>query len=608
MSRELYVYIRMSSDAQAEKKSSEARQRNLSKAYALEHQLNYKIENEILDLGVSAYQKKRNTTDGNLRKFIDSANAGHIPKNSILLVENQDRLSRAEISEVQDLIKEIVRNDIELVFSDGSGTFSKRDINDPIKLLKQIIEAQRANEESKRRGQNVSRGYNLKKLNAIEQGTIYTGRKPTWVIVKDGKFVLDVEKAAVVRKIFDWTLSGHGMVDVITKLNKAKEPTWRGGKRWRQSNIESIFRNKAVYGELELEFEKIVDGQSITEVRTRADYYPAIVTKDEFYAAIADKKSRYHGGGRKGEDFANIFRGLVYCGNCQRALNKKESEQLLAELEQTEMWHQLSDEVQEGESESAREQLFSANAFTYTPLKFKRELKKESEVYFRCDQKAGGIDCPSKWLNYFKLEYLVLTNIRDLDFSGILNNSFSKLDEKISELKGIEGSLEGQIIEEQSKYDVQARKLFLLEGDENIRLWEQQLNLLRASLVTNKNQLSNTQSDLKKLYDKKRDSFHQVESAKSLIDELKILTKKDLKEQLYDLRTKLADQLNKLILRIRVVTNELDTDQRQLRIYYRDGGCTQVDFNIKDYKNFSSRTELSPKEVEMGYDAFVNWG
>jgi hypothetical protein len=85
-----FSYIRFSSPEQA-KGDSFRRQSEKAEAWAKAN--GYTIAKSWADLGVSGY-RGRNARTGNFGEFLRAAKNGELPKDSVLLVENLDRVSR----------------------------------------------------------------------------------------------------------------------------------------------------------------------------------------------------------------------------------------------------------------------------------------------------------------------------------------------------------------------------------------------------------------------------------------------------------------------------------------------------------------------------------
>src|SRR5262249_44955898 len=152
-----------------------------------------------------------NAAVGNFRSFLDAIRAGRVDPGSVLVVESIDRISRQGIDEGYDLIKGILKAGVRIVTLSPEREFDR----DATKgLTKGALEIQlileRASEESERKSERCGQAWRqLKKKAAAERKPI-TRVAPAWLEVRDGKFHLIPEKAAIVRRIYTLARDGYG--------------------------------------------------------------------------------------------------------------------------------------------------------------------------------------------------------------------------------------------------------------------------------------------------------------------------------------------------------------------------------------------------------------
>ncbi len=89
-----YSYIRWSSEKQTAG-DSKRRQSTGADEYCQKHGLTLSSD-RYLDAGVSAFRGK-NAAEGALAGFLEAVDQGRVPKGSMLLIENFDRLSRSPV-------------------------------------------------------------------------------------------------------------------------------------------------------------------------------------------------------------------------------------------------------------------------------------------------------------------------------------------------------------------------------------------------------------------------------------------------------------------------------------------------------------------------------
>lgn len=163
--------------------------------------------------------------------------------------------------------------------------------------------------------------------------------------------IVNGETAPVVREIFETRLAGAGYAAIARQLNGrgTLSPSaflYRSGLSknekyrdtlWTPWNIKEILRNKVYLGHL-------VQGKRTNESykQLRKDRYAppeewrvtlntheAIISEETFQAAQKLSETRnaaYHASLGKGDEYKtpNLFRGLVYCADCGRALSRRQ--------------------------------------------------------------------------------------------------------------------------------------------------------------------------------------------------------------------------------------------------------------------------------------------
>jgi len=313
--RTAYSYVRFSSSPQ-EKGDSIRRQTELSNAYAAKHDLVIDTTLNLHDLGVSAY-KGLNATKGALGVFLKAVKKGRVKANSFLLVESFDRLSRETPLDALDQFKEIIDSGVTIVTLSDDKTYSKDSIKkDSMALMYTVMVMARAHEESEIKSQRLKAAWNTKRKNANDK--ILTARCPGWLKVKADRtgFDLIVENVAVVREILELTSRGMGQSQIVKLFNQRKQKPFGHGKGWHSSSIQKILTSPALYGDFHLG--KYENGKKVLTSEIISNYYPALITKEDFYLIQSGRKLRMEPGGRtkKGTTVSNLFSGLLKCGYC----------------------------------------------------------------------------------------------------------------------------------------------------------------------------------------------------------------------------------------------------------------------------------------------------
>jgi DNA invertase Pin-like site-specific DNA recombinase len=315
-------YVRFSSAPQ-ERGDSVRRQTKLRDDYLARHP-DPPLDDSLTlaDLGVSAFTGK-NAMCGNLRKFLDAVRAGRVAHGSRLLVESLDRISRQGIDEGYDLCKLILKAGVRIVTLSPEREFGPEAVRG---LTKGALELQlileRAAEESETRSRRVHAAWAEKRRRCRagvpqeptermgHNAQFLTRQLPRWIRERDGKLELIPEKAAAVRLLFQLAAAGYGTQRMAGKLMRDGVPPING-RPWTKPYIAKILRNPACIGEYQPRGPgRKPDGSAVR------DYYPAVVTPEEWAAARAGAAARKHdrsASRKQGEGLpVNVFGRLVY--------------------------------------------------------------------------------------------------------------------------------------------------------------------------------------------------------------------------------------------------------------------------------------------------------
>jgi Recombinase/Recombinase zinc beta ribbon domain len=178
----------------------------------------------------------------------------------------------------------------------------------------------RANEESAMKSRRIRSSWDSKRRNIGNKRL--TARCPYWLKPAEGDkgFQLIPDRVEVVKRIFNMSREGIGTATIVKTLNAENVPRFSEKTNgWQTSYIQKILSNPAVYGELRLALQR--DGEH-TPINVVPDYYPAIMSKEE-WAIVASARSsrRTRGGVSKGKNLSNLFSGLIRCGYCGGPMN-----------------------------------------------------------------------------------------------------------------------------------------------------------------------------------------------------------------------------------------------------------------------------------------------
>ena len=284
------------------------RQTEATEAYCKRNGLTLTNDYRLRDLGKSAFKGDHRSATGALGMLEKQVAEGKIPKGTVLIVENLDRLSREDIVSAQLMLLNLINRGVEIVaLSDNERRYSKESLAaNPFELIISIMVMSRAHEESKVKSYRVKESWkNRNKLAA--EGKHINIRLPAWLESKNKQYVATPAKAEVIRRIFKLYLEGFGtqsIAQILIKEKVANIAKSKGGRKlWHPTYIQRILKSKEIIG--------FYTGTT-PEV---PGFFPAIVPESDFYAVQAIIKTRYTYKGQKNNN-PHPLSHLLKCDLC----------------------------------------------------------------------------------------------------------------------------------------------------------------------------------------------------------------------------------------------------------------------------------------------------
>lgn len=232
------------------------------------------------------------------------------------MLENLDRLSREDVGTATELFLTLVNRGIILVQLLPTATEFRKPVNVQ-NLMFAIFELSRGNSESAMKSERVGKAWAEKRKRAGKE--VVTRRIPGWVRYDEdsGKLALIPERAEIVRRIFQMTIAGQGVMSIARTLNDEGVPVM--GRQefkgrlvvWNETVVYCVLISHATFGEFQPSkgYGSSKNRQPVGE--PIPDYYPPCIDKETFYAAQAAMKRRTkHGAGRRGKH-VNLLSGLL---------------------------------------------------------------------------------------------------------------------------------------------------------------------------------------------------------------------------------------------------------------------------------------------------------
>jgi DNA invertase Pin-like site-specific DNA recombinase len=336
MARKGIAYSRFSGKRQ-EAGDSQRRQDELAEQAAREEGVELDQSITLSDKGVSAF-RGANWKRGGLGKFIDLVDAGLIAPGTVLIAEQVNRISRLPWMEQVELWKEILSRGIIIRTCVPPARYTRENMNDlgigcPVVLYMML-----GHLESQQKSDWVRKAWGEKKKRAHAEKTPHGRGCPEWIEavcephpsnpnrVVTTAYRLIEDRAAVIRQIWAWSLSGWGAWRIHRELEDQGVPAWSHCGRWSLAYVRWLLGCRHVVGE----YQPMVrgdDGVDRPAGPPIANYYPAVVSEEEWRDCQAARRGRRNGGGRRGVDGmdTNLFtrlvreartRQLLHCVNC----------------------------------------------------------------------------------------------------------------------------------------------------------------------------------------------------------------------------------------------------------------------------------------------------
>lgn len=329
-----YSYVRFSTVKQ-ELGDSLRRQVAMAEEYCRKHNLELHPVS-YRDLGVSAF-KRKNVEKGALAAFIEAVKAEKVQKGSYLIIEQFDRLSRADVDVALTLLLHLVRSGIKVVTLADEKVWDREAVKDMTNLILAIVYMSRANNESAAKAKRLSEVWTQKKQQAAA-GTarrVVTSECPRWLKPNADKtgFEPIPELVESVKKVFAKRIEGYGISSIVALANRegwpcpGKPPVRQSGESeedfalrssaaltWHTSTVGRLLRNRALLGEYQPhENDPEDDNKRIPVGDPIKGYYPAVLDEQTFLRALAKAERSGRFPGRRDASLRNWLQGLLRC-------------------------------------------------------------------------------------------------------------------------------------------------------------------------------------------------------------------------------------------------------------------------------------------------------
>lgn len=558
-----YSYIRFST-AEQKKGDSLRRQAELSEAYAAQYGLTLDTSLHLRDLGLSAFDRS-NVVRGALGGFLEAINRGRIAAGSYLLVESLDRLSRAQVLDALKVFISILEKGITIVTLADGMVYNTESVGSNFgSLMFSITIMARAHEESATKSRRLKAAWTSKRKDIGTKKL--TGQCPRWMGLNADKteFELVPDRVVLVREILSLARDGVGQAQIAKRLNeRGVQPFSRHGTGWHGSYVHKIITSTALYGEMQPH--ALVDGKLVPQGDPVPNYYPALITKDEFHFLQSARSQRLVGGAkaRKGTDVPNILSGVAKCGYCGSSM-------ILAGAS-----------VRKHEASETTSQ------------------KKVANKVLVCDGGRRGLGCYAVQWSYKDFEKSFLTFCRSLDLRQLLGSVDINAEERIVQLTVSDQlhSVQSSIAECRKRMDRLMEALELGDVPATVlgRIRELETEIAAAS-----EREKALKAQLQVVESSSRYRSVEMETVRELVGQIESLTG----DQLFRVRAALAEHIRRLIEVVKVYpAGPLETPERieQLRAELIGSGFSAERADAYIVDNFRTEPKRQGRGVRGRY-------
>ena len=250
-----------------------------------------------------------------LAAFIKAIETGEVKAGDVLLVEAIDRLGRKGIRPTQKLVNTILDGGIDIaILSPVEKVYKASDTNDLGGAIELAAFAYQAYVYSENLSYRIKGAYHdkRKKLADGNSEVRISRHTPAWLTLRGNAYIVDEEKANIVRYVFKRAIDGLGAHRLSAELNEKKMVSPGHSGRWNTTYLRQLIRQRTVLGEYQPHaMDENNKRRPIGEVLP--NYYPRIIDDATWEKANAALDNRVQERCEP-KEFINIFAGLMWNG------------------------------------------------------------------------------------------------------------------------------------------------------------------------------------------------------------------------------------------------------------------------------------------------------
>ncbi len=316
-----HIYIRFSTLEQREGTST---RRQKDECFSHLTNKGWTLGQVMVDEGRSAFSGDNQAPGAALNIFEQEVAMGQ-HRDTVLLVERLDRLSRQGHEDTFDLIRRFGRHGVHVATVDGSAFYRAGEKLNLADIITMLVKAELALDESVKKSERLKSAYKLRRDDAASMKKPMGKNCPAWLSVVDGAYKVDKAKAKLVKDMWAWADQGMGSLTIAKKLNRDEIKTWarwdRQAPAWDRARVAKILNDPAVIGEYH---PHVMIGGKRTKQGEPIKLFPVIVDPEVFARVRSTAQSRlFTKGGGKSSVIVNLVAGLARCSECDDTMAYK---------------------------------------------------------------------------------------------------------------------------------------------------------------------------------------------------------------------------------------------------------------------------------------------
>jgi len=322
----VFSYKRFSSKSQG-KGTSIARQTKMARDWVSLQKGMELSDLNFTDSGISGFDGS-NVRKGALGQFLELVRTREIPKGSILVIEQWDRLTRQNPMDAIPLVRDILKAGVQIQTLYPEQRYTEQSTRDSsgMLLMQMVFTLLGSYAESAKKSDRIRKAWQIKRDKISKGKPVKLGKLPPWITQNKETLKMEVveEKAKVVKLIYDLHCNkGWSQYRILNHLVDEGIPPISEKQRnsvghWHRTFIGKLLHNEAVLGCRNLYRTEMLEDGSRVRVKVpearQEKLFPAIISKKLWEKAQVNTESAIP---RGREGYVALFSlGMLRCARC----------------------------------------------------------------------------------------------------------------------------------------------------------------------------------------------------------------------------------------------------------------------------------------------------